>query len=114
MSVTRRAGRNGLCYQRGGSGQVVLCAHDPLTGEDHRSTAVSAPQDSVLIVDSVFAFLREGRVLVQVGDETVESGPGYIVVGPPGVPHGFTNLGPDRVRLVCIHAAPAMGTTFPE
>jgi len=39
-----------------GSGQVVLCAHDPLTGEDHRDKAVSAPADAVLIVDSVFAF----------------------------------------------------------
>lgn len=42
-----------------GSGQVVLCAHDPLTGIDHRDITVSAPTDSVLIVDSVFAFRPE-------------------------------------------------------
>jgi uridine kinase len=42
-----------------GSGEVVLCGHDPLTGEDHRDKAVSAPADSVLIVDSVFAFRPE-------------------------------------------------------
>jgi hypothetical protein len=54
----------------------------------------------------------QGHVLVRVGDETVEGGPGDIVVGPPGVPHGFTNLGPGRARLVCIHAAPAMQTEF--
>ena len=42
-----------------GSGAVVLCAHDPLTGADHRGTVVSAPPDAVLIVDSVFAFRRE-------------------------------------------------------
>ena len=42
-----------------GSGQVVLCAHDPLTGEDHRGTTVDAPSDAVLIVDSVFAFRPE-------------------------------------------------------
>jgi uridine kinase len=42
-----------------GSGQVVLCAHDPLTGEDHRGTTVDAPPDAVLIVDSVFAFRPE-------------------------------------------------------
>ena len=42
-----------------GSGHVVLCAHDPLTGEDHRATTVDAPSDAVLIVDSVFAFRRE-------------------------------------------------------
>ncbi len=43
----------------GGSGQVVLCAHDPLTGEDHRGKAVSAAADAVLIVDSVFALRPE-------------------------------------------------------
>src|SRR5215471_19364056 len=43
----------------GGSGQVVLCAHDPLTGEDHRDKVVSAPAGSVLVVDSVFAFRPE-------------------------------------------------------
>ena len=40
----------------GGSGDLVLCAHDPLTGEDHRDTVIAAPADAVLIVDSVFAF----------------------------------------------------------
>jgi uridine kinase len=37
----------------------VLCAHDPLTGEDHRDTIVRAPADAVLIVDTVFAFRPE-------------------------------------------------------
>jgi uridine kinase len=42
-----------------GSGELVLCAHDPLTGEDHRGTTITAPADAVLIVDSVFAFRPE-------------------------------------------------------
>ncbi len=42
-----------------GSGRVVLCAHDPLTGTDHRSVEVRAPDNAVLIVDSVFAFRPE-------------------------------------------------------
>lgn len=42
-----------------GSGVVVLCARDPLTGTDHRDVAVSAPDDAVLVVDSVFAFRPE-------------------------------------------------------
>jgi uridine kinase len=42
-----------------GSGRVVLCAHDPLTGEDHRDKTVDAASDAVLIVDSVFAFRPE-------------------------------------------------------
>lgn len=44
---------------RDGSGRVVLCAYDPLTGEDHRGTIVHAPSDAVLVVDSVFAFRPE-------------------------------------------------------
>lgn len=42
-----------------GSGEVVLCSVDPLTGEDHRDIVVSMKPDAVLIVDSVFAFRRE-------------------------------------------------------
>ena len=42
-----------------GRGEVVLCAHDPLTGVDHRATFVTAPDDAVLIVDSVFALRPE-------------------------------------------------------
>ena len=42
-----------------GSGVVALCAHDALTGEDHRSTTVTAPVDAVLIVDSVFGMRPE-------------------------------------------------------
>jgi uridine kinase len=41
------------------SGELVLCAHDPLTGEDHRGTTVAVPPGAVLIVDSVFAFRPE-------------------------------------------------------
>lgn len=42
-----------------GTGHVVLCAHDPLTGEDHRNHAVDAPDDAVLIVDGVFGMRPE-------------------------------------------------------
>jgi quercetin dioxygenase-like cupin family protein len=45
---------------------------------------------------------------------TFEGGPGDIVIGPPNVPHGFTNLGPGQAQLVCIHAAPAMQTEFED
>lgn len=63
--------------------------------------------------DETFVILA-GRVLVQVGDESIEGGPGDIVIGPPDVPHGFTNLGPGQAQLVCIHAAPAMQTEFED
>jgi uridine kinase len=42
-----------------GSGTVALCAHDPLTGEDHRGVTVEMPRHAVLIVDSVFGMRAE-------------------------------------------------------
>lgn len=42
-----------------GSGQVVLCAFDPLTGEDRRGTVVTAPPDAILVVDGVFMLRPE-------------------------------------------------------
>ena len=42
-----------------GSGSVALCAHDPLTGVDHRETVVDLPEDTVVIVDGVFTFRGE-------------------------------------------------------
>jgi uridine kinase len=42
-----------------GTGEVALCSYDPLTGEDHRRDVVELPPDSILIVDSVFAFRSE-------------------------------------------------------
>ena len=42
-----------------GTGRVVLCAHDPLTGADHRTVDVDAPRDAILVVDGVFAMRPE-------------------------------------------------------
>jgi quercetin dioxygenase-like cupin family protein len=61
--------------------------------------------------DETFVIL-EGHVVVRVGGESIEGGPGDIVIGPAATPHGFTNPGPGPARLVCIHAAPAMTTEW--
>lgn len=42
-----------------GYGSVVLCAFDPLTGVDCRNVSIDAPEDSILVVDSMFAFRPE-------------------------------------------------------
>jgi uridine kinase len=42
-----------------GSGIVVLCAHDPLTGVDRRDTTIHAPGDAVLLADGVFGMRPE-------------------------------------------------------
>ncbi|SMQ58967.1 Cupin domain-containing protein [Devosia lucknowensis] len=52
--------------------------------------------------------VRRGRAEVVIGDERFEVGPGDIAVAPANTPHKFTNLGPDRLDIVCIHAAGAI------
>jgi mannose-6-phosphate isomerase-like protein (cupin superfamily) len=49
--------------------------------------------------------IRSGRALITAGEEEIEAGPGDIVVVESDTPHGFRNLGPTRLEIVCIHAA---------
>jgi quercetin dioxygenase-like cupin family protein len=37
-------------------------------------------------------------------DEVTRVGTGTVVAVPPGAPHGFRKPGPDRVRLLILHA----------
>lgn len=52
--------------------------------------------------------VRRGRAEVVIGDERFEVGPGDIAIAPANTPHKFTNLGPERLDIVCIHAAGVM------
>ncbi len=56
----------------------------------------------------------EGCLTFQSGAERLAAGPGDIVIVPPGTPHKFTNDGPGRSRLVCIHANPTFVTEWLE
>jgi mannose-6-phosphate isomerase-like protein (cupin superfamily) len=56
----------------------------------------------------------EGNLTFQSGDERFKAGAGDIVIVPPGAPHKFTNDGPGRSKLVCIHASPTMITEWLE
>jgi quercetin dioxygenase-like cupin family protein len=58
--------------------------------------------------------VQEGNLTFQLGDERHPAGPGDIVIAPPGVPHKFTNDGPGRSKLVCIHASPTFETEWLE
>jgi mannose-6-phosphate isomerase-like protein (cupin superfamily) len=56
----------------------------------------------------------EGSLTFQVDDTRQHAGPGDIVLVPPGAAHKFTNDGPGRSNLVCIHANPTMVTEWLE
>jgi mannose-6-phosphate isomerase-like protein (cupin superfamily) len=65
------------------------------------------PYDETWIVE-------EGNLTFQSGEEQIKAGPGDIVIVPPNTPHKFTNDGPGRSKLVCIHANPTMVTEWLE
>jgi len=56
--------------------------------------------------------VRAGRALVPADEEEIEAGPGVVVVVEPNTPHCFRNLGPERLEIVCIHAAGRMITEW--
>jgi mannose-6-phosphate isomerase-like protein (cupin superfamily) len=58
--------------------------------------------------------VREGNLTFQCDEEQLKAGPGDIVIVPPGAAHKFTNDGPGRSALVCIHASPKMITEWLE
>ena len=58
--------------------------------------------------------VQDGQLTFQAGEERHQAGPGDIIIVPPGVPHKFTNNGPGRSALVCIHANPTMVTEWLE
>lgn len=45
-------------------------------------------------------FILEGRFAAQVGSETVEAGPGSLVLAPRGIPHTYWNPGPGPARYL--------------
>jgi mannose-6-phosphate isomerase-like protein (cupin superfamily) len=58
--------------------------------------------------------VHEGNLTFQLGEEQYQVGPGDIVIAPPDVPHKFTNNGPGRSNMVCIHANETMVTEWLE
>ena len=80
---------------------VILVHSQPGVGPKlHRH-----PYAEVFIVES-------GEATFQLGDETVVVPEGHVVVGPPDVPHGFTNTGSGELRLVAIHGAGRFNTEW--
>ena len=65
------------------------------------------PYDEVWVVN-------DGNLTFQAGDDQFDAGPGDIVIVPPETPHKFTNRGPGRVDMVCIHANATFETEWLE
>lgn len=63
------------------------------------------PYPEVFIVES-------GLATFQLGDQVLEVAEGHLVIGPPDVPHGFTNTGSDMLRLIAVHGAPRFQTEW--
>ena len=77
----------------GASASLILDQSDPGQGPRlHRH-----PYDETWVV-------QDGHVTFQRGDERLAVEAGDIVIIPPGAAHKFTNNGPGRSELVCIHA----------
>src|SRR3954451_18443208 len=58
--------------------------------------------------DLVVSFLvLEGQADFVVGEEVRRAGPGWFLAAPPGTRHGFSNPGPEPLRVLNIHAPDA-------
>jgi quercetin dioxygenase-like cupin family protein len=58
--------------------------------------------------------VQAGRGRFEVGGRAIEAEAGDVLVVPPETAHGFRALGPERLRLIAIHAAPRFDTTWLE
>ena len=89
-------------HEHGSQVCFFLSHHRPNTGPSlHRHA-----YEEIFIV-------QEGDVLFTLGDETIEAGPGDIVIVPPGTPHKFLSRG-ETHRQISIHPVPRMETEWLE
>lgn len=52
--------------------------------------------------------VRKGQALLTADGQTLEAGPGDVVVVTTETPHKFKNIGSERLEIWCIHASPLM------
>ena len=61
-----------------------------------------------------YSYVLAGRMGAQIGDESVEAGPGELVHKPRGIPHAFWNPGDDETVLLELISPGAFGEYFAE
>jgi mannose-6-phosphate isomerase-like protein (cupin superfamily) len=98
-AVTERLEGAGL----GATVSLILARVEPGEGPKlHRH-----PYDETFVIEA-------GNIVFQVGADLVSAAPGDVVVAPSGVAHKFTNQGPGRSNIVCIHAAATIASEWLE
>ncbi|MET4157007.1 cupin domain-containing protein [Agromyces sp. PvR057] len=56
----------------------------------------------------------EGEATLTIGDRQVTAAVGDTATVPTGVWHRFTNAGPERLKVLCIHASPVIIQTWAD
>lgn len=56
--------------------------------------------------------VQSGRGRFTLGDEEIEVQSDQIVIAPAGVPHAFTGIGPEPLRMVAMQPTALMDTTW--
>jgi mannose-6-phosphate isomerase-like protein (cupin superfamily) len=77
-----------------------------VTGGQYSLLEITAPPNlqtplHVHYRDDEGFYVLEGSVTIEVGDQTVELGPGDHAYGPRDIPHRFT-VGPDGARMIWV------------
>ena len=57
------------------------------------------PQDHVIVI-------RSGRMRWTVEDQSLDAGPGDVIVTPAGTAHSYEVLGDEPARVVCVDSPP--------
>src|SRR4051794_15241287 len=61
-----------------------------------------------------YSYVLSGRMGAQIGDETIEAGPGELVVKPRGVPHAFWNATDEETVLLELISPGEFASYFDE
>ena len=67
---------------------------------EHKNLRKGGPPMHIHLHQEEFWYVLEGEVLFQLGDKRQKLGPGDSIVGPRGVPHGFTLVSEKPGRMV--------------
>jgi mannose-6-phosphate isomerase-like protein (cupin superfamily) len=101
------AGQHRTVHPSGGTVEI-LAADEQTDGEFSVLTLFDppggGPGNGVTHADRAEIFyVLEGTYRFYVADQTVEGGPGTFIINPPGVPHGFNNIGATDGRLIAFY-----------